>query len=122
MNNVTKPQAPKLSYTVLIQKKNQDHLVAIETENYDQAFELWQSLTDQWKTCIKEQSPFTLTAPVVTAFDPGLVLEINIIPVPIQTKETNNNPYRRDMLDRGLTETLNNYTRGTEMLDAGLKR
>lgn len=122
MNNVQKPQAPKLSYTVLIQKKNQDHLVAIETENYDEAFERWTQLTDSWKVSIKEQVPFTLTTPVVTAFDPGLILEINIVPVPVQTKEVNNNPYRRDMLDRGLTETLNNYTRGTEMLDSGLKR
>jgi len=122
MNNVQKPQAPKLSYMVLIQKKNQDHLVAIETENYDEAFERWMQLTDSWKVSIKEQVPFTLATPIVTAFDPGLILEINIVPVPVQTKEVNNNPYRRDMLDRGLTETLNNYTRGTEMLDSGLKR
>jgi len=96
--------------------------VAIETENYDEAFERWMQLTDSWKVSIKEQVPFTLATPIVTAFDPGLILEINIVPVPVQTKEVNNNPYRRDMLDRGLTETLNNYTRGTEMLDSGLKR
>lgn len=115
------PQTPKLVYTVLILKKNQDHIAAIETDNYDQAYELWKSLVESWRACVKNQEPFSIESPIVTAFDPGLVLEISLVPI-TQTVEVNNNPYKKEMVEKGLSETLGRYnTRGAEILDGGLK-
>lgn len=107
----------KQSYMVAILRRDGAHLSVLESDNFDQALEVYKQLKDKWKTAIKENAPFELERPVVTAFDPGLIYEINLKPV-VETAENTNNPYYQEMKRKGLGNTL----RPTgDMLDGGYK-
>lgn len=104
-------------YQVIIFRRDGNHLKGFESDDFDEAKEKWQELQAQWVEKFKETQPFVLEDPVVTAFDPGLILEISVLPVTEQKKS--NNPYKKEMNEKGLSNTLNNYTGGASLLDSG---
>jgi hypothetical protein len=108
-------------YTVLIIRRDGEHISALETETYDQAFELWTELKDQWLKNLKEHNTFELLKPIVTAFDPGLISEIKIIPFAV-SKAARHNPYALEMERTGFNRTFGKATnQGSELLDSGYK-
>lgn len=105
-------------YRVIIFRRDGNHLEGFESEDFDQAKGKWLEYQEQWVEKFKEAQPFILEEPVVTAFDPGLILEISVLPV--QEQKQSNNPYKKQMQKEGLTNTLNSMT-GTNynLLDGG---
>jgi hypothetical protein len=109
----------KQVYVVLILRRDLNHITVLETENYDSAFELWTSLKDKWPEKLKEQKPFELTKPIVSAFDPGLISEIKIETYTIQ-ESVAHNPYTQEMQKNGLSSTLSKL-KTSDLLDRGYK-
>lgn len=112
----------KAAYAVLIIRRGgNENLNVLETENFDEAHALWKELTDKWVSCLKETMPFVLEKPLVTAFDPGTVVEIQVVPF-LPKKSTNNNPYANKMREEGFTETFRKTAAsGGDLLDSGYK-
>ena len=107
----------KLKYGLYILKRDNDHIIVDENEKYEEVFGLWKEIKSQWASSIKEQKPFELVKPIVTAFDPGLIYEVTIRPVAEPVTNTNN-PYAQKMQQNGFTNTFG--SRG-DMLDSGFK-
>lgn len=118
--NDKKAETPKAEYGVLILRRDQQHIQALLTSDYEAAFKLWQELSKKWQESVKETIPFQLTAPIVTAFDPGLISEITIRPV-IENKLTSNpnNPYEKEMRERGFSDTFGRYTGNANAIPEG---
>jgi len=108
----------KLKYSVLVLKRDQEHISVVETDSFDEADKLWQSLKDKWTTCLHEQKPFELRKPIITAFDPGLIYEITVRPVSDVVKNPDN-PYQQSMQRNGFSAT---FRGGSELLDNGYSR
>jgi len=119
---VEKKEEKKL-YEVVILRLDGQHIVAVRTDNYDECYEKWQKLHAEWTETSNENRPFVLMEPVITAFNPTLIKEITLIPVVEQTASKYNNPYQSEMVNKGLTETLNKYKgagqQGGDLLDNG---
>jgi hypothetical protein len=98
----------KQTYEVWIVRQDGNHIRTQLTNEYDKCFEDWKKLVDLWKSCVADKTPFSITTPVVTAFDPGLIMEITIRPVVKIAESKYDNPYQQKMLDKGLLNTLNN--------------
>lgn len=115
-----KPNAPKAEYGVLILRRDQQHIQALLTSDYDSAFKLWEELSKRWQESVKETIPFRLISPVVTSFDPGLISEITIRPV-VENKLTSNpnNPYEKEMREKGFSETFGRYTGNANAIPEG---
>jgi hypothetical protein len=107
-------------YSVLVLRKDKDHLTIIETENYDEAYESWKKIQEMWVSNLSEQKAFVLEKPIVTAFDPGLIYEIKIVPYSV-SKSHRNNPYHSEMKTRGLEGSLGRFTNANDLLDGGYK-
>ena len=106
-------------YNVIIMRRNQDHIIAVETENYDEAYEVWTKLKGVWLNALKEEIPFEMEKPIVTAFDPGLIFEIRVLPVTV-SKSTRHNPYAAEMQREGFTKTFGKISgQGSDLLDKG---
>jgi len=106
----------KQEYELCIFTKTGKKLVVEKSTNFDEVFVKWKEVKDLWSTSIKEQKPFELTKPIVTAFDPGLIFEITVLPVEeTVTAKHSNNPYANQMQKEGLGSMLG--SRG--MLDQG---
>ena len=73
----------KQVYGLWIVRHNDEPICILTTDKYDESYEKWKTLTDTWVNAIKDKIPFILTAPVVTAFDPGVIKEFTICPVMI---------------------------------------
>lgn len=108
----------KIKYNVIVMKKAQDHIFMIETENYDEAYKVWKETKDKWTNAIKEQIPFELESPIVTAFDPGMIYEITLVPIEAATNVNSNNPYKRNAQAKGFSNTFG----ANGMLDQGYQR
>jgi hypothetical protein len=91
----------KIKYGVYVLKKSQDHISVKETESYDEAFAIWVELKERWAMCIKEQKPFEIVKPIVTAFDPGMIYEVTLRPVPQVAASLGNNPYAAQAQQQG---------------------
>lgn len=92
----------KISYALIILRRDGNHISVMEVFDYDKAFEEYKELTSRWAICIKEHTPFAMTKPIVTTFDPGLIYEITITPVVDTPASRNDNPYAKEMRTRGL--------------------
>jgi hypothetical protein len=104
-------------YGLYIMRKDENHISVIESLNYDEVFEAYKKLTVEWGICVKEQRPFSLSAPVVTTFDPGLIYEITVRPIMAEQNVSKyDNPYQQKMMKNGLTNMF-----GSDMLDGGYK-
>lgn len=122
-----KKEEKKSLYEVQILRIDGEHIIAAQSENYDECFEKWENLHKLWRETSDENKPFVLTEPKVTAFNPTLIKEITLVPVVEQAEGKYSNPYQREMLRNGLSETLNKY-RGPQapqpqgdLLDGGYK-
>ena len=76
-----KKEEKKQIYEVIVLKHDGDYITMLTTDKYDESYERWKSLTSVWVEAIKDKTPFIITSPVVTAFDPGTVKEITVRPV-----------------------------------------
>lgn len=94
-------------YAVVVLRTDGDHITVIESPDYDKCYEKWKMLQNEWATASKEQRPFTLEDPIVTAFNPSLTYEIRLIPVMPETMANkNNNPYAQRMGQEGFGRTF----------------
>ena len=107
----------KTLYNVNIIRSDGNHISAIESDNYDECFELWQALTKAWTEASNENKPFEMITPIVTSFNPVLILEIALVPVMEQKANKHNNPYQQQMVDKGLSSVLSRT--GSDLLDGG---
>lgn len=111
-------------YGVWILRSDNEHITALETDKYDKAHELWLKLSDTWEDAVKNNKPFRLTAPVVTAFSPSLIVEITIRPLTASAEESKyQNPYQQAMRKQGLSNMLNGGSNvaNPDLLDGGYR-
>lgn len=106
-------------YSVWVMRRDQAHIAILETSNFDEADKVWKDLKDRWTTALKEQIPFELRNPRITAFDPGLIYEITLLP--LMSNVNNDNPYQQQMRQNGFSNTFGKLTKGSDMLDNGYK-
>ncbi len=96
-------------YQTLILRRDGNHISIVESTDFEKCYKAWETLQGQWAECAKEVRPFILKDPVITAFEPGLIYEIILQPVMSASKAVNeNNPYAKQMLDRGFSNTFGN--------------
>lgn len=111
-------------YDLLILRKDDQHITVLESPKYDEVFERYNEVKSQWANCIKDQTPFELTKPIVTTFDPGLIYEITIRLVTETTSSRYENPYENQMRKNGFSSMLNRPPRAMldgDLLDGGYK-
>lgn len=111
----------KQLYGVWIVRYNDEPISVLTTDKYDESYERWKELTDTWINAITGKTPFIITSPVVTAFDPGTVKEITVRPVIKVAESKYENPYHAQMVRDGLGNTLKNTSNfmNPEILDEG---
>jgi len=109
-------QEKKTLYTLNVMRRDQNHIAVIETTNYDEVYELYIKLTEQWSNCIKQSIPFSIVSPVITSFDPGLIYEITVLPIVEQNVNKYDNPYHQKMIKNGFASAFPNRS---EVLDGG---
>ena len=108
-------------YSVWVMRRDQSHITVLETSNFEEADKVYQELETRWTTALKEQVPFKLRAPYVTAFDPGLIYEISLLPFGNTTKVNSDNPYQQSMQQNGFSNTFGKVARSSDVLDGGYK-
>jgi hypothetical protein len=114
-----KKKEEKTIYGTFVMLRGLDHIIALETDNYDEAFDLWKNLKEEWTACINESKPFEMISPIVTAFDPNLIYEITVRPVVETTSSNNHNPYKKAMVNHGFGHTLGNSQLLSDVKDGG---
>ena len=117
--------ANKQVYVIWIMRRDAEHITTTEFSKFEEVYTEWKRLKESWHKCATEHCPFELLKPIVTAFDPGLISEIRIVTYVAQESSNNVNnvvnPYSQEMQKKGLTETLNKYKQGYDLLDGGYK-
>jgi len=108
------------AYSVWVMRRDQAHITVLETTSFEEADKAYQELENRWTTALKEQIPFKLRAPYITAFDPGLIYEISLLPFG-NTQVNNDNPYQAQMRQNGFSNTFGKVARGSDVLDGGYK-
>ena len=108
----------KALYGLFIYRRDGEHLSVLESTNYDEVFETYKHLKTQWAACVKDHTPFELTKPIVTSFDPGLIYEMTIKPVVETLSSRYENPYQQQMVKNGFSNT---FRPSSEILDDGYK-
>lgn len=94
-------------YSVFVFRTDGQHLEPYTSDNYDKCFETWEALLVEWTSSVKEQRPFILREPLITAFSPALIFEIKLIPVASSDSGSkNNNPYSKKMHEEGFGRTF----------------
>jgi hypothetical protein len=98
----------EMVYQVVIFRSDQEHIRVLESASYDECYDRWKSVQQEWALAAKEQRPFVLEAPVVTAFSPSMIFEVALLPV--MTKELADkaakNPYAQQMSEKGFGRTF----------------
>lgn len=110
MAQTKKPTEKEVVYETLILRRDGQHIVAIQSTEFEKCYQKWEALHTQWQECAKEVKPFIVKDPILTAFEPGLIYEILLQPVMTATKAivNENNPYAKEMLNRGFSNTFGN--------------
>lgn len=98
----------KMVYGVVVCRTDGNHIQIIESTDYDKCYECWNTMQFEWTTASKEQRPFRLEDPVVTAFSPSMIYEIKLIPVMTEemSQTASKNPYAQRMSQQGLSQTF----------------
>jgi hypothetical protein len=118
---MSKTEEKKQIYEVWILRHDDQHIRCISENSYDKCYESWKKLVGEWKLSISEKVPFSMSTPVVTAFDPGLIKEITLRPL-IQVEESKyDNPYQQKMMRDGLANTLKGVGTVPDILDGGYR-
>ena len=118
-----KTEEKQVLYSVIILRTDGEHLIVLESSDYDKCFEKWNHLQNLWQQVGTENKPFVLNEPLVTAFHPMLIKEITLRPVIKDSVSTKyENPYSRKMVEKGFSETFNRFaSSGIDLLDDGYK-
>lgn len=96
-----------LNYEVVILRTDGQHISTPMTQDYDKCFEVWEQITNEWTNAAKEQRPFILRDPIITAFAPALIFEVRLLPVTGQeTTSKTYNPYSQKMQEQGFSRTF----------------
>lgn len=105
----------------LFRRNSEEPLVLTQADKFEDAKKVWNFAHEEWKNSVTEKRPFILEQPIVTAFDPSLVLEILVTPIRSQARKSSN-PYERATQRHGFTEVFNNPT-GTvgDLTDQGYR-
>lgn len=104
-------------YGLYVMRRDENHIIVIESLNYDEVFEAYKKLVVEWGNAVKERLPFSLSSPVVTTFDPGLIYEITVRPImPEQNVSKYDNPYQQKMMKNGFQNMF-----GADVLDGGYR-
>jgi len=112
----------QISYGLFILLRDrQESLLVCETSDFSEIKTKWHELTELWAECIEKQKPFKLEEPRLTAFDPGLIKEITIHAADATSKVDQSNPYKKNMVNKGFTESLKNNSTYPDLLDNGYK-
>lgn len=121
---MSKKEEQKQIYEVWIIRYQDEPISAFSTDSYDAGYEKWSELKDVWVNAIKDKTPFILTKPIVTAFDPGTVKEVTLRPVINIPESKYENPYHQQMIKDGFAKTMRNAGNGfqSELLDEGFQR
>lgn len=105
----------KMVYAVIIFRRDSEHIQVIESTDYDKCYEKWKSLQLEWTASAKEQRPFILEDPVITAFTPSVIYEIKLIPVMSEEMiSKSHNPYQQRMTQNGFSNMFPQA--GTDLL------
>jgi hypothetical protein len=119
---MSKTEEKKQVYEVWILRHDEQHICCISEMDYDKCYENWTELVKGWKASISEKIPFSISYPVVTAFDPGLIKEITLRPVTSVAESKYDNPYQKEMMRNGLANTLKGVNTITpDILDSGYR-
>ena len=114
---MSQTEEKKALYALHIMRRDENHISVMESSNYDEVFEAYKKLIVSWTECVKEHRPFSLSSPVVTTFDPGLIYEISVRPVmPEQSTNKYDNPYQQKMMKNGFGPGIQ-----TDVLDGGYR-
>lgn len=105
MNKAQKEE--QVVYGVIVFRTDGQHVVVLENPNFDVCYAEWEKLHEAWTTSVKEQQPFKLTSPVVTAFSPSMIYEIKLLPTNTQQNVSkSHNPYYNAMNTNGFSQTF----------------
>lgn len=118
---MSQKEEKKTVYVLHILRRDENHISVIESNNYDEVYEQYKLLIENWNICIKEQKPFSLSFPVVTTFDPGLIYEITVRPLMAEQNDTKyDNPYQQKMMKTGF-QNMFSTTPSSDLLDNGYR-
>lgn len=95
-------------YALWVLRKDEQHIEVLESSKYDEVYEAYQKIKARWTECVKDRSPFELTTPMITVFDPGLIYEITIKLVTETPESRYENPYQRQAQKNGFMNALRN--------------
>jgi len=97
----------KEKYVVKLFRKDGVDFDCLISENFTECEAFWKELHSTWVKCHNDKEVFILKSPIMTAFEPGLISEISLIPYKddIPTVD-DNNPYKTNMRNNGLENTL----------------
>lgn len=101
MSDAENPQ----KYGVFILRKDEMNIEVLVTEDFAAAKKEYEKLTESWTTSLHDSKPFSLKKPIVTSFDPGLIYEITIRPKVEPLQSNPDNPYAKNMKEKGLAAT-----------------
>jgi hypothetical protein len=105
----------KMVYAVVIFRTDSQHIQIMESADYDKCYEKWKFLHTEWTASTKEQRPFILEDPIVTAFTPSVVYEIKLLPIMSEEMSVkSNNPYQQKMNQSGFSNMF--AQSGTDLL------
>lgn len=108
------------NYVVRMFRKDQEVFDCFKSSNFSECEQVWEKLHSQWQECHKEQKVFILKYPVMSAFEPGLIGEISILPdVKVLPGVDDNNPYKKQMTEKGLSHSLGSLGSVPNYLDNG---
>jgi len=105
-----------MSYELYILRSDEKHISIIVDKDFKKVKEMWKELHSKWKECSDNNAPFTLEDPIVTAFNPALIFEIEIVPFSSERSVESDNPYEKRMRDRGFGNFNSGYP---DLMDRG---
>lgn len=111
------------AYTVVMTLRDGRQEVLLEDTDFKKCKEYWKVITKEWQTCHNDKQLFILEKPIVIAFEPGLIYQIELTPKidPVANVQ-DDNPYKQQMQQQGLNQTLQGVGNFSQMLDEGFNR
>lgn len=112
----------KQVYEVVIFRVDNQHIILMQTINFDDAVEKWKEINTNWEDSLSSKKPFKLMQPIVTSFDPGLISEIQVRPLTKVDASKYDNPYQKQMMKVGLSNMAHQtggHPINSNMLDEG---
>jgi len=97
----------KDKYVVRIFRKDGEVFDTLVSESFGDCEKEWEHLHTYWNECHTEKKVFLLKKPILTAFEPGLIGEISLLPYSDSLPDVaDNNPYKQEMKNKGLGDSL----------------